>query len=66
MLILTERMIRDKLSFSGPMSLGEIVAMLGKDTERTDVLVMLNSLQDKGQAVLDAEKGVWRSLVTLS
>lgn len=67
MLVYTEQMVRDHLFFKGPMSLGEIVSILKvNQDERSNILVMLNALQDRGQAVHDVTNGVWRSLVTLS
>ena len=60
--ILTKQMARDLLAIKGPMSLGEMVSLLQiEQNDRMELVIMLNDLQDKGQVVLDVDKGVWRS-----
>jgi DNA-binding transcriptional regulator GbsR (MarR family) len=65
-MIITKQIIRDKLFFNGPLTLTELVEVLGVDNEhRSNVLVLLNKLQDNKQAQLDIEQGLWSTSVVV-
>ena len=65
-MILTKRMIRDKLVFKGPMTLNDLVKLLGlDDLGRSKALVLLNELSDDNEATLDIDSGLWSSGVKL-
>lgn len=60
-------MIRDTLIFKGHITLTELVKHLKlNDSERANVLVMLNKLQDNGVAKLNTETNTWSSDAVLS
>lgn len=65
-MVLTAQMIRDHLTFKGPMTLDQINVMLNinyYDQGRT--LIMLNNLSHRGEVILNVSTGLWKSLVTL-
>ena len=65
-MILTKRMLRDKLVFKGPMTLNDLVKLLGlDDLGRSKALVLLNELSDDNEATLDIDSGLWSSGVKL-
>jgi hypothetical protein len=65
-MILTKRMIRDKLVFKGPMTFSELAKTLQlDDIDRSKALILLNDLVDAKEANLDIDRGLWSSSVVL-